>query len=318
MNYYEILGVKRTSTEDEIKKAYRKMSFEKHPDKNPNSKDEYVKINEAYDTLKDKNRRRIYDFNNLDNNVVDYENIGVNMDFNNFLSEMLSSAIDKGVKKGKGKQINEFAAVFGMPGKDENVQFDPSIFMNPSMSFNNGNLFDELPDDIVVEQVITYQQSYNGCSIPILIEREIVKGRMRKTEGETIYINIDKGVDENELINISKKGNIKDGTASDVKVKVLLEKHPEYSRRGIDLVLHKKISYKESLCGFEFNLEHINGKSIKFTSSRGNVIQNGDEKTIDKLGFHRGELVGNLILSFHVVQPNNLTKEQLKLIEDVF
>lgn len=318
MNYYEILGVKRTSTEDEIKKAYRKMSFEKHPDKNPNSKDEYVKINEAYDTLKDKNRRRIYDFNNLDNNVVDYENIGVNMDFNNFLSEMLSSAIDKGVKKGKGKQINEFAAVFGMPGKDENVQFDPSIFVNPSMSFNNGNLFDELPDDIIVEQVITYQQSYNGCSIPIFIEREIVKGRMRKTEGETIYINIDKGVDENELINISKKGNIKDGIASDVKVKVLLEKHPEYSRRGIDLVLHKRISYKESLCGFEFNLEHINGKSIKFTSSRGNVIQNGDEKVINNLGFHRGELVGNLILSFHVVQPNNLTEEQLKLIEDVF
>jgi len=107
MNYYEILGVKPTSTDDEIKKAYRKMSFEKHPDKKPNSKDEYDKI-------KEKNRRRIYDFNNLDNNVVDYENIGVNMDFNNFFSEMLSSAIDKGVKKGKGKQINEFAAMFNM------------------------------------------------------------------------------------------------------------------------------------------------------------------------------------------------------------
>lgn len=318
MNYYEILGVKHTSTDDEIKKAFRKMSFEKHPDKNPNSKNEYLKINEAYDTLKDKNRRRIYDFNNLDNNVVDYENIGVNMDFNNFFSEMLSSAIDKGVKKGKGKQINEFAAVFGMPGKDENVQFDPSIFMNPSMSFNNGNLFDEPPDDIVVEQIITYQHSYNGCYIPIHIEREIVKGRMRKTESETIYINVDKGVDENEMINISQKGNIKDGVASDVKVKILLEKHREYSRRGIDLVLHKSISYKESLCGFEFNLEHINGKSIKFTSSRGNVIQNGDEKTIDNLGFYRGELVGNLILSFHVVQPNNLTEDQIKLIEDVF
>jgi DnaJ-class molecular chaperone len=65
-------------------------------------------------------------------------------------------------------------------------------------------------------------------------------------------------------------------------------------------------------------LEHINGKSIKFTSSRGNVVQNGDEKIINNLGFHRGELVGNLILCFHVVQPNNLTEEQLKLIEDVF
>jgi len=190
--------------------------------------------------------------------------------------------------------------------------------MNPSMAFNNGSLFDEPPDDIVIEQIITYQQSYNGCYIPIHIEREIVKGRMRKTESETIYINVDKGVDENEMINISQKGNIKDGIASDVKVKILLEKHREYTRRGIDLVLHKSISYKESLCGFEFNLEHINGKSIKFTSSRGNVIQNGDEKVINNLGFHRGELVGNLILSFHVVQPNNLTEEQLKLIEDVF
>ena len=318
MNYYEILGVKPTSTDDEIKKAFRKMSFEKHPDKNPNSKDDYHKINEAYHTLKDKDRRRIYNFNNLENDVIEHENIGVNMDLNNFFSEILSCAIDKGVKKGKGKQINDFAAVFGMPGKDENVQFDPSIFMNPSMSFNKGNIFDEPPDDIVVEKIITYQQSYNSCYIPIHIEREIVKGCMRKTESETIYINIDKGADENEMINIPQKGNIKDGIASDVKVKIVLEKYREYSRRGIDLILHKTISYKESLCGFEFNLEHINGKSIKFTSSRGNVIQNGDEKIINELGFHRGELVGNLILSFHVIQPANLTEEQLKLIEDVF
>ena len=161
---------------------------------------------------------------------------------------MLSSAIDKGVKKGKGKQINEFAAVFGMPGKDENVQFDPSIFMNPSMSFNNGSLFDEPPDDIVIEQIISYQQSYNGCYIPIHIEREIVKGRMRKTESETIYINVDKGVDENEMINISQKGNIKDGIASDVKVKILLEKHREYTRRGIDLVFYIKAFHIKKVC----------------------------------------------------------------------
>lgn len=318
MSYYEILGVKHTSSDDEIKKAFRKMSIEKHPDKNPNSKDEYLKINEAYDTLKDKDRRRIYDFNNIGDNVVGYENNGVNMELNNFFSEILSSAIDSGVKKGKGKQINDFAAIFGMPGKDENIPFDPGIFMNPSMSFNGGKLFDESPDDIVIEQLVTYQQSYNGCCIPIHLEREIVKGHMRKTESETIYMNIERGVDKNEMIDISQKGNIKDGIASNVKVKIILEEHREYSRRGIDLILHKSISYKDSLCGFEFNLEHINGKSIKFTSSRGNVVQNGDEKIINNLGFHRGELVGNLILCFHVVQPNNLTEEQLKLIEDVF
>ena len=156
---------------------------------------------------------------------------------NNFFSEMLSSAIDKGVKKGKVNEINEFAAIFGMPGHDESVQFDPSIFMNPGMSFNS---FEQTPDDIHIEQTISYQQSYQGCYIPIHIEREIVKGRMRKTESETIYINIEKGIDENEIMTIAiEKGNVKDGISSDIKVKILLEKHREYSRRGIDLVYTK-------------------------------------------------------------------------------
>jgi DnaJ-class molecular chaperone len=315
MNYYEILGVNPTATNDEIKKAFRRMSFDKHPDRNPNCKDEYLKINEAYETLKDKEKRKSYDFNYMTlntPNIIDYNDMG---GLNNFFSEMLSSAIDKGVKKGKGKQINEFAAIFGMPGHDESVQFDPSIFMNPGMPFNS---FEQTPDDIHIEQTISYQQSYQGCYIPIHIEREIVKGRMRKTESETIYINIEKGIDENEIMTIAEKGNVKDGISSDIKVKILLEKHREYSRRGIDLVLHKIVSFRESLCGFEFNLEHINGKSIKFTSSRGNIIQNGDEKVIDKLGFHRGEQVGNLVLSFHVVQPETLSEEQLKLIESIF
>ena len=52
MNYYEVLGVKPKASSDEIKRAFRKISFEKHPDKNPNCKDEYLKINEAYETLR--------------------------------------------------------------------------------------------------------------------------------------------------------------------------------------------------------------------------------------------------------------------------
>ena len=317
MNYYEILGLNHNATNDEIKKAFRKMSFEKHPDKNPNCKDEYSMINAAYDTLKDEEKRRAYDFNNINENIVDYDNIGMNVGLNNFFSEMLSSAIDNGVKNGKGSQINEFASIFGMPRKDENVHLDPSLFMNNGIQFNAGNVFEETPDDIFIDQAISFQQSYTGCYIPINIEREITKGRMRKTENETIYINIDKGIDENEIIVISKKGNVKDGVSSNIKVKIILEKHREYNRRGIDLVLDKSISFKESLCGFEFNLEHINGKSIKFTSSRGNVIQNWDEKVIDNLGFQRGEQMGNLILSFNVVQSETLNEEQLKTIESI-
>uniref|UniRef100_A0A6C0KZD8 J domain-containing protein n=1 Tax=viral metagenome TaxID=1070528 RepID=A0A6C0KZD8_9ZZZZ len=314
MSYYDILKINTKATDAEIKKAYRQMSFVKHPDKNPNCREEYLKINEAYETLKDKDKRRMYDFTNCDASIIDGDVGSMNMDFNDFFSEMLSSAIDKGKKKGKGKKINEFATLFGMPGIDENIQFDPTLFMNS----NPIDMFNQLPEDILIEQIITYHQSYNGCYIPIGVEREIKKGNMRKTESETIYINVDKGADNNEIINIIGKGNIKEGVASDIKVKIILESHREYSRRGIDLVLHKSITFKESLCGFQFNIEHINGKSIKFTSSRGNVIQNGDEKTIDSLGFHRNEQIGNLILSFKVEHPDTLNEEELKTIEEVF
>ena len=315
MSYYDILKINTKATDAEIKKAYRQMSFAKHPDKNPNCREEYLKINEAYETLKDKDKRMMYDFTNCDAGIIDNGDAGsMNMDFNVFFSEMLSSAIDKGKKKGKGKKINEFATLFGMPGIDENIQFDPTLFMNS----NPIDMFNQLPEDILIEQIITYHQSYNGCYIPIGVEREIKKGNMRKTESETIYINVDKGVDNNEIINIIGKGNVKEGVASDIKVKIILESHREYSRRGIDLVLHKSITFKESLCGFQFNIEHINGKSIKFTSSRGNVIQNGDEKTIDSLGFHRNKQIGNLILSLKVEHPDTLNEEELKTIEEVF
>lgn len=315
MNYYKILGVDKKASSDEIKRSFRKLSMEKHPDKHNGSHEEFSKINEAYETLRDKEKRKIYDFNNMDTSISDYSDIG-NVDLNCFFSEMLSCAIDKGVKKGKGKKINDFAAVFGMPSIDDDVQFDPSIFMNPM--YNDTFYQKTVPEDIAVTQVLTYQESYNGCYIPIKVVREIKKGSMRKSENETIYINIDKGVDENEIITIREKGNIQDSVAGDIKVKIVLERHSEYTRRGIDLILHKTITFKESICGFEFNIQHINGKSIKFTSSRGNVIQNGDEKTIKKLGFNRNDLIGNLILSFHVKQPETLSEDQLKLIEDVF
>lgn len=306
MNFYEILGVNKGAGNDEIKRAYRKLSYEKHPDRNPDSGKEYQKINEAYETLKNKATRREYDYSTIGTDVIDNANI------NNFFSEMLSSAIDQGIKKGKGKQIDDFASIFGMPISGDNTQFDPSIFMN------SADMFVSPPDDLLLEEVITYQQAYNGCYIPVNIEREIIKGRTRKIEKELIYITIESGVDNNEIINITGKGHVKDNICSDIKVKVVLENSSDFNRRGIDLILKKKITFQESLCGFKFIIEHIDGSSIQFSSSRGNIIQNGDEKQIKNMGFKRNGLTGNLILSFHVLAPSTLTEEQLTVIEEVF
>jgi len=61
MNYYELLGVSKDSTENELKKQYRSLSYKFHPDRNPNGGEQMQKLNEAYDTLKDPIKRQVYD-----------------------------------------------------------------------------------------------------------------------------------------------------------------------------------------------------------------------------------------------------------------
>ena len=103
---------------------------------------------------------------------------------------------------------------------------------------------------------------------------------------------------------------------SDIKVHIKVKEHPIFKRNGIHLVLPKQVSFKESLTGFNFILEHLNGSKTKLSSSRGNIIQNGDKKVIKELGFERNDKKGDLIIMFHVNHPpNKLTEEQLGWFE---
>ena len=66
-------------------------------------------------------------------------------------------------------------------------------------------------------------------------------------------------------------------------------------------------------------IHHLNDNKMKLSSSRGNVIQNGDKKVLKDLGFDRNDKKGDLLIVFHVCEPENkLTEEQLKLIEEIF
>ena len=66
-----------------------------------------------------------------------------------------------------------------------------------------------------------------------------------------------------------KKGNIINDVQSDIKLKILLEQHDKFKRSGLDLILTKEINFKESLCGFEFVIEHLTGKSFKLVITGG-------------------------------------------------
>ena len=139
-----------------------------------------------------------------------------------------------------------------------------------------------------------------------------------KEEHETLYIDIPCGIDQNEIITIDNKGNILNEKQGPIKIHIQLLNHSFFRRDGIDLILEHHISFKESLCGFSFTINHLNGDTIKLNHSKGKIILNKTSRYFHNMGFIRGDKKGNLIIEFIVTPPNNITEEQIKLIKNIF
>ena len=176
-------------------------------------------------------------------------------------------------------------------------------------------------EDLYAETIISFKDSFHGCTVPVDIEREVNRNGKIMKEREKVYLTLPPGVDNNEVITVKNKGHVLNNQMGDVKVTVCADSTDtlhNYERNALNLIYHKEITFKESVCGFDFSIEHINGQNMKFDSSRGNIIQNNDSKVIQGKGFERNGMIGDLIIRFHVKSPESkLTEDQLKLFEDV-
>ena len=334
--HYSTLGVSTSASDSEIKKAYRALSYQYHPDKNGGDKKKeeiYKKINEAYDILKDKTKRQHYDF---EINMTQYEcrNANINEEMNDIMSHLFGniSKMAKNPRQSKSSRSMEgLSSLFqggsgissSMFGDMEEVVFMqmPSPMHPPQSSpmkeSENPPIVIAM-EDIHMDHSITFEESYHGCCVPIVVERTCEKGNKTSAESETLYVDIPRGIDHNEIITLKEKGHVRNHDKSDLKIHILLQKHAKFERKGMDLLLKREISFKESILGFSFIIEHLNLKNIKFKNSRNKIITNKTSKVIKQLGFVRGENQGDLILEFHVTTPDAFSEEQLKMIEECF
>ena len=297
MDFYKLLNITPNASESEIKKAYRSLSFKYHPDKNPDPSvaEQYKLINEAYETLSDPKKREQYD----------NRNNPLNMD--SILKEMFNHR-----NHGMHPQ-NIFEEIFKMNSMGGMGIPEPMIFFtDDSNHMNHMNQINIEPLDKVVE--ISFDQSFKGTNIPILIERESRKGNTFFKEQEKIYIVIPSGIDDGEIIEIPDKGNGYFDRRGSLRLHIKIIQHPKFERRGLNLIYKHTITFKESLCGFEYLLHFIDGTPLKLKSSKGNIIQNGDEKSVKGKGFNRDGQCGDLIIHFNVT-PQELTDEQIALFE---
>lgn len=286
--YYNILNLSKNATLNDIKKAYRQLSIKFHPDKNKNcDPEQFNKINEAYSKLLDKYNSNsiynIYEGNNERNN--DVENYYKNEPNNDILKYCNSN-------------INS------------NINSNSNININSNINSNNA-------EDITTNLNISFNEAYNGCNKPIVVNRKITVNNVIGNETETLYIPIPKGIDNNEIIALPNKGNvyISHGiiSYSNIKVIISLLKHEVFERNGLDIIFVKTITLKEALLGFSFNLTHINNKNFKIKCFE--IINFNYEKVIPNMGFVRDTFVGNLIIKFNITFPLTISQESKQLLE---
>jgi len=317
-NFYKILGVDDNTSQDEIKKAYRKLSLKYHPDKNPSPEatELYKKINEAYDTLGDEQKRKQYD--------MERQNPFMKMGQMNGMGGM-------GGMGAMGGDIDEiFKSFFGVNGMPFGMRMGPDEFGGMSgfppgvqfQVFHNGRPVNvntmNKPSPIVKNVIIDIEQVFSGCTIPIEIERWIHDNNTRILENETLYISIPKGIDDGEIIVIKDKGNIvNDACRGDVKLFIKVVNNTEIKRMGLDLIYEKKITLKEALCGFTFEIKYIKGKMYTLNNANGNIIIPGYRKIIPNMGLTRESSTGSLIVIFHIEFPEKLTETQINELKNI-
>ena len=323
-NFYEILGISEKATEEEIKKAYRKLSLQYHPDRNNNDQEcvkKFQKIGEAYETLSDKQKRREYDMTR-NNPFLNGFGSG-DHDFNHGpmfhnVDDLFSAFFGSG-NMGGGIPFMGGLGGFGNMGPGINIRaFHNGVPVNIGM---NGSHFMEnmqKPTPIIKNVTISMSQVLSGVNLPVDIERWIVENGNKVFEKETLYVPIPKGIDDNEIILLREKGNIvNEHLKGDVKVFIKVENNSDFERKGLDLHYIKRISLKDALCGFTFDILYLNGKTYTLNNHSGNIIQPNYNKVIPNMGLTRESHTGNLIITFQIDFPEKLDGEKINRLKEI-
>lgn len=308
--HYTILGISESSTKDEIKKAYRKLSLKYHPDKATGDKQIFQKINEAYQVLYDDVKRKHYDdilksknqdkSHNMSSGKPNVNHTPFNTHFNSNMNMNIPPNI---------------MHIFEMFQKNGNIEFKVNNSTTHSQQAN------QKPSNIECILEITLEESFMGTEKPIEITRTVIQDNEKSIETETMYIRVERGVDTNEVLYLRGKGNRVNKRNGDIRIIFKVKPHDVWKRNGLDLIYTKPLTLKEALCGFHLKIKYLNDQIIDLTN---NTIIGGmnSAKIVNGLGMQRGSgehaMKGRLIIQFNVELPKSLTDKQRQVLLENF
>ncbi|WP_348655425.1 J domain-containing protein [uncultured Roseivirga sp.] len=307
-DYYKILGVAKTASQDEIKKAYRKLAVKYHPDKNPGDKvaeEKFKEIGEANEVLSDPEKRKLYD--QLGANWKQYKDAGYDPSAGAGRARYSQGGPD-------GQYYYEFegdpSEFFGGGGSGFSDFFE-SFFGGGSRKgrgFSGSGGFSgfgaDIPgNDLAGEISISLQEAHTGT------ERIVDLG------SEKIKLKIKPGAYTGLKLRAKGKGEKgRGGKAGDLFITIHVSPHPVYERKGNDLYMEAHVDLFTALLGGKQEIQTLSGR-VNITIPEG--MQSGKQIRLKGKGMpvYGKSSYGDLYVKLNVKLPEKLTGEQKELIK---
>ncbi|XP_055834034.1 dnaJ protein homolog [Solanum dulcamara] len=344
--YYEILGVSKNASEDEIKKAYRKAAMKNHPDKGGDP-EKFKELAQAYEVLSDSQKREIYD-------------------------QYGEDALKEGMGGGGGMQdpFDIFESFFGG---------------NPFGGGGSGRgRRQRRGDDVVHPLKVSLEDLYSGITKKLSLSRNVIcskcsgkgsksgasmkcsgckgtgmkvsirqlgpgmiqqmqhpcneckgtgetiddKDRCPQCKGEKVVqekkvleVHVEKGMQNGQKVTFPGEADeAPDRVTGDIVFVLQQKEHPKFKRKGEDLFVDHTLTLTEALCGFQFILTHLDGRQLLIKSNPGEVVKPDQFKAINDEGmpmYQRPFMRGKLYIHFIVEFPDSLKLEQVKALEAI-
>lgn len=299
-DYYQVLGLERSASQDEIKKTFKKLARQYHPDLHPNDKvaeEKFKAISEAYEVLSDDKKRKQYDqygsFDFGDKGPQNPFNQGfwqsagfAESDLNDIFGDMFGFGSAKQTRRNRSAHFDFEGSPFGRQGAQQSRQ----------------------GQDIQWTLPLDFIEAAQGCEKQILL-----------TDGKKVKVKIPSGVDNGSKIRLRGKGNpgVAGGQDGDLIIEMKVAEHPFFKRDKDDIHLDVEISVMEALLGAKISLPTLSGNidlKIPAHSQSGQVLRLKNRGIPNAKTQESGHQYVHLLVKI----PQNISDEDLNTLQEIF
>lgn len=328
-DYYEVLGVKKEASADEIKKAYRKLAKEHHPDKG-GDENLFKEISEAYETLSDPSKKQNYD--RFGHNKDFASGGGFRNPFGGFRNPFTSSFEDEpivrvgpnmsltlkltleeihtGVKKTYKYNRNvSCKSCKGHGGENMTTcnTCNGSGFVIHVINTPIGQLQQRMTCNTCQGIGQTYTNACKSCS-----------GTGLKNVEETIDVEVPQGIQDGMILYLEGKGaGIKSGIEGDLQIKIMELPHKVYTRSGSDLKMTLKLNYPQLILGDKVEIETIDGSKIRISIPEYSDVGNNLRIPLKGTRLYGKEGRGDMLITLGIDIPKKIDDDTKSLVIDL-